>query len=71
MTKADWLRSEIEKLEGMKMPHKDWTKDEHYKTCKDGCTYCCNAEGTRCGFNQALDTIITRYKEELKVLESK
>ena len=55
MTKADWLRSEIEKLEGDLRPYNsmsDWAEE-------------INAHNT------ALTSIITRYKEELKVLESK
>lgn len=55
-TKANWLRSEIDKLEGMKKyelgPNARIAPDEKY-------------------WNQALTSIITRYKEELKVLESK
>ena len=54
MTKADWLRSEIEKLE---------EEIEHWKRYSAG-NY---AEGAI----EALTSIITRYKEELKVLESK
>ena len=52
--RADWLRSEIEKLEGM------WRA---YLIPKEGRHDYDN------GYNQALTSIITRYKEELKVLE--
>ena len=64
MTKADWLRSEIEKLEGMKL--KD--KKEYPKLFPREWADCC-WEGEMNGYNQALTTIITRYKEELKVLK--
>jgi len=64
--KADWLRSEIEKLESsekMKSKigfEKDGTKMQQIKQ-----------RVYAQGHNQALTSIITRYKEELKVLESK
>ena len=65
MTKADWLRSEIEKLEGMLKPNipvlaGGGSKPSEY-----------HKAGQVHGRNQALTSIITRYKEELKVLESK
>lgn len=70
-TKADWLRSEIEKLEDEKFV---WLTPEEMKQ-HDGCRYKRNGlyVGQVAGnnFNQALTSIITRYKEELKVLESK
>lgn len=53
MTKADWLRSEIEKLEGM-INTSEADGHAHDPT----------------GVN-ALTSIITWYKEELKELESK
>lgn len=54
MTKADWLRSEIEKLEGVKLiKYRGFPLDEQER-----------------GFNQALTFIITRYKEELLELEN-
>ena len=59
--KADWLRSEIEKLEG---------EVEQIENRYRG------GEGDMCdeyydGKIEALTSIITRYKEELKELESK
>lgn len=80
-TKASWLRSEIEKLEGIiKQEVKKLELPEKYKDSLE-----MNAEtlpivmhNLRCelhpfdnGYNTALTSIITRYKEELKVLESK
>ena len=59
-TKADWLRSEIEKLEGMKQPI---TIDDRVESAF------ASIEWDR--YNEALTTIITRYTEELKELESK
>lgn len=59
-TKADWLRTEIDKLEGMK---------------KDTSGFPGQDEESRIGriqiyaHNEALTTIITRYKEELLELE--
>ena len=52
MTKADWLRSEIEKLEGMK---------------EDGETPFGTQElhETELAYNQAPTSIITRYKENI------
>lgn len=58
--RQDWLRSEIEKLEGMKQPI---TIDDRVESAF------ASIEWDR--YNEALTTIITRYKEELKVLESK
>ena len=82
-TKADWLRSEIEKLEGEKLPYPYVCKspfpgegvDFHLKTyghlpyfgC---CKYDQLTKDETDVYNQALTSIITRYKEELKVLES-
>ena len=54
-TKADWLRSEIKRLEGVAMKN---TKDESTSDWFYGY-----------GWNHALTSIITRYKEELKELE--
>lgn len=51
-TRADWLRSEIERVEKMKIKkvtEPNWNE----------------------GYNTGLSDIITRYKEELKVLEGK
>ena len=45
-------------------PHHDWQKDEHGKECKDGCTYCCNAEGMTTGNNEACDFIATAIEKE-------
>ena len=59
--RADWLRSEIERLENMyDEPHKGTKYVSHEQS-----SYWVD------GYNQALTTLITRYKEELKVLESK
>lgn len=60
-TKADWLRSEIEKLE--KLRRKFVTQPALYKGS--------DANVWREGYNEALTSVITRYKEELEVLESK
>ena len=56
--RTSWLRSEIEKLEG-EVKDEEWNEDGLSKNKKI------------LGHNQALTSIITRYKEELKVLESK
>lgn len=40
--------------------HKDWTRDEHYKDCKSGCTYCSYAEGITSGYNFAVDELIKK-----------
>ena len=58
-TKANWLRSEIEKLEGE-------TKGLVTLNCYGNCNPRCHDSGK----DIALTTIITRYKEELKVLEN-
>ena len=60
---ADWLRSEIEKLEGMLKPNipvlaGGGSKPSEY-----------HKAGQVHGRNQALTSIITRYKEELLELE--
>ena len=55
--KADWLRSEIEKLEGMNVVLDNgasFKRQTHYPQ--------------NVGYNTALTTLITRYKEELKDL---
>ena len=66
-TKADWLRSEIEKLEGMKINDFGFIDVQ-----LNGITHKVKAESDRHIFyNTALTSIITRYKEELKELESK
>ena len=59
MTKADWLRSEIEKLENM------------YDEPHEGTKYVSQEQSSYWvdGYNQALTTLITRYTEELKELE--
>lgn len=65
-TKAHWLRSEIEKLEGMKK------MDFHTGQCidsQDGCEDCFKQTEID-GHNTALTSIITRYKEELLELEN-
>ena len=64
--RADWLRSEIEKLEGMKktktfpqqLIHFDHSV-EYIERLSDGDIH----------YNYALTSIITRYKEELVELE--
>lgn len=53
--KAHWLRSEIEKLEGIYKRFPSGMSSDYVETF---------------GFNSALDTIITRYKEELLELEN-
>jgi hypothetical protein len=60
MTKTDWLRSEIEKLEGMmlSMSMEIDTYSIHVGDIEDVKSY-----------NLALTSIITRYKEELLELE--
>ena len=60
MTKADWLRSEIEKLESeeIKSDPQAVAVNAHIATWEQG-------------YNHAKEESITRYKEELKVLESK
>lgn len=67
-SKADWLRSEIEKLE----IRVEETKKYWNEKAPHNCGLCweedyCNHEIAR----NVLTSIITRYKEELKVLESK
>jgi len=52
-TKATWLRSEIEKLEGEKL----WEYDFQGKRSM-----------AKKNWNDALTSIITRYKEELKAI---
>lgn len=56
-TKADWLRSEIEELESEKKPLTKSMYGTLHLTEKDF------------AYNQALTSIITRYKEELLELE--
>lgn len=56
--RAHWLRSEIEKLESEKKPLTKSMYGTLHLTQKDF------------AYNQALTSIITRYKEELKVLET-
>ncbi len=60
--KAQALDSLREKVEGMKKPPFDWTRDEHGKKCVDGCTYCCYAEGQNVGRNTALTDILTEIQ---------
>ena len=64
MTKADWLRSEIEKMEGMR---KKTDYPVSYDT-NEGRKWTAMRDN-HAGFNTCLDTIITRYKEELLELE--
>lgn len=65
-TKADWLRSEIEKLDGMRLPEQsDYHTSDLIYTSSTGLKLERNK-----GNNQALTSIITRYKEELKALET-
>ena len=67
--RADWLRSEIEKLEGSiktgnngeGLPFEN--SPEIFGNAR--------MEAWKNGYNQALTSIITRYKEELLELESK
>ncbi len=64
--RADWLRSEIEKLEGTITKYV-WENGE-CSVCGYDSVYS-EGEEHRCEvFNDALTSIITRYKEELKVL---
>ena len=65
-TKSDWLRSEIEKLRIMKR----YDPILHTVTVPDG-DRPTSEQWMNKGHNQVLTSIITRYKEELKVLESK
>ena len=60
--KADWLRSEIEKLEARQEEIKEESR------CAYGVIVLSDES---IGAIEALTSIITRYKEELKVLESK
>lgn len=63
--RADWLRSEIEKLEGMKKESNRERHPELEKFADDcECFSCSYADS----FNTALTSIITRCKEELKEL---
>lgn len=67
--KADWLRSEIEKVEGMKQ-----TNVYHTLHCIKGLAenheHCVrNLTGAESGWNAAITSIITRYKEELLELD--
>ena len=57
--RADWLRSEIEKLEVMK-------ETRHTDECLFHVIENCTCVAFH--YNKALTSIITRYKEELKVL---
>ena len=66
--KTDWLRSEIEKLEGMK---KTKTFPQQLIHFDHSVEYFERLSDADIHYNQALTSIITRYKEELKVLESK
>ena len=62
MTKADWLRSEIEKLEADKVEQEqlhDQNENCHPTDCEHR------------AIDSYITSIITRHKEELKVLESK
>lgn len=56
--RADWLRSEIEKLEGVQ------NETRNFPMKKDGT----NWDEWNDGYDRALTSIITRYKEELKAL---
>ena len=85
-TKADWLRSEIEKLEGMEQMWQgpcpecrgngytvDYDpSDQTGNTAMQVQCHVCEASGViempNVEYNEALTSIITRYKEELKVL---
>ena len=61
-TKADWLRSEIEKVESAMKPEREYDDVPQLEAeWNSGYDY---------GNNTALTSIITRYKEELKVLEN-
>ena len=71
-TKADWLRSEIEKLDGNKRKSiAVMSPDEIVSDALKFKRHPNQAfnDGHATGYNQALTSIITRYKEELKVLE--
>ena len=67
-TKADWLRSEIKRLEGMK---KTKTFPQQLIHFDHSVEYFERLSDADIHYNQALTSIITRYKEELKELESK
>ena len=86
-TKADWLRSEIEKLEVEKEELEKLEKEHHEQFLADERRYKFNPStsnlevmklhegstsaytgGLRWGKIEAITSIITRYKEELKVL---
>lgn len=71
-TKADWLRSEIEKLENEKWGFRKGSEecDVAFVKKTGALRYAGEGADTACNsFNQALTSIITRYKEELLELE--
>lgn len=51
-------------IEEMKKTPHDWSKDEHTRTCKDGCTYCSYAEGQTVGWNAVLTELQAKLKNE-------
>ena len=57
MTKADWLRSEIEKLEGVEGKEYDYSSIDAFNEVRTE------------AWDEALTSIITRYKEELLELD--
>ena len=61
-TRKDFLRSEIEKMEGELNNNRNEEKSFAFKQYGSAGQYACES---------ALTSIIIRYKEELKVLESK
>ena len=66
MTKADWLRSEIERLEGMKeeLDHNRYCAIKQVPKEVASC-------GCWMGKEETLTSIITRCKEELLELDGK
>jgi hypothetical protein len=66
INKKDWLREEIEKLEGMQKCEHKWEKKSYF------CTKCGVNEDSVSGdtdYNEALQTIIDRYQSELDQLK--
>lgn len=68
--RADWLRSEIEKLEGMKKVEfvGDLFEQIGMPAAQNSVEDFLQIDKAR-SYNQALTSIITRYKEELLELE--
>lgn len=64
--KANWLRSEIEKLDGMKLNNEDNPYYHKFAKLLDGGK---SMDDYQHAYNNALTSIITRYKEELLELD--